>query len=470
MILADLGQQRRPRDAEEERCLSLVAAGEAEHGAEVAHLRSVERFRNRCRRRLGDDEIRRRRHAVRYPADLLLDHDMPCSAQCLPQRDDVVASGIGHQELYVKRAHRPTVEGRRAGVKGRHAGGLDRRPGTLDPLPMVQPLDIPSLAPGDDVHHPLLVTDVVVRGGDHPRTTLVLGNRTGHIESAPFWSGRDEQIRGIAKGMLVQVVGKVTSYRDSNQLEASSVRALPKGSVPLSDLAPSVGSTDRYWQRVDEVREKLAAPRLRAVLDLFYADERFRERYGECPGAPGTAHHARLGGLLQHTCEMLAIGTQIARVARADVELVVAGVLLHDIGKIDCYSWESGVFDTTERGRLIGHVVQGVIMLEQAINAAVPPPCTPDERLVLEHLILSHHGHLEFGAPVKPLTLEAEILHFADDASAKTASITDAYASTEYFPAGARISSKKIWQLDGRWMMKTPTGFGRDEALAAGDG
>lgn len=334
---------------------------------------------------------------------------------------------------------------------------------------MAQPLDIPALAPGDEVHHPLIVTDVVARGGDHPRTTLILGNRTGHIESAPFWAGRDEQIRGITKGTLVQVVGKVTSYRDSIQLEAASVRALPRGSVPLADLVPSVGSADRYWQRVDEVRERLTAPRLRAVLDLFYADEGFRERYGECPGAPGTAHHARLGGLLQHTCEVLAIGIQIARVARADSELVIAGVLLHDIGKIDCYSWESGVFDTTERGRLIGHVVHGVIMLEQAIAAAPEPPCTTEERLILEHLILSHHGQLEFGAPVKPLTLEAEILHFADDASAKTASISDAYASAEYFPAGARVSTRKIWQLDGRWMFKAALGFGREEGPEPGD-
>jgi len=74
----------------------------------------------------------------------------------------------------------------------------------------------------------------------------------------------------------------------------------------------------------------------------------------------------------------------------------------------------------------------------------------------------SHHGKLEFGSPVKPLTLEAEILHFADDASAKTASISEAYASREFFPEGAGVSTKKIWQLDGRWMFKTKASFGRD--------
>ena len=323
-------------------------------------------------------------------------------------------------------------------------------------------LDIPALAPGDDVHHPLVVIDVDVKGGDHPRTTLTFGNRTGQIVSAPFWAGRDDMVRGLAKGMLVQVVGKVTTYRDSNQLDAVSVRALPKGSVPLADLVPSVGPVDKYWQFVDEKRAELTAPRLRAVLDLFYGDDAFREQYEACPGAPGTGHHAKLGGLLQHTCEVLAIGLQISRVAKADIELVVAGVLLHDIGKLECYSWESGAFETTERGRLVGHVVQGVIMLQRAIQRAPISPCTPEEQLILEHLILSHHGKPEFGAPVKPLTLEAEILHFADDASAKTAAINEAYALKEYFPDGAGVSARKIWQLDGRWMFKSSADFGRE--------
>ncbi len=270
-------------------------------------------------------------------------------------------------------------------------------------------------------------------------------------------------IAGIQKGMLVQVVGRVTTYRDANQLDASSVRALPKGSIPLSELVPSVGPVEKYWTFIDEARQRLTAPRLRGVLDLFYADSAFRDRYSECPGAPGTGHHATLGGLLQHTCEVLAIGRQIARIAHADEELVIAGALLHDIGKTDCYTWESGIFDTNERGRLIGHVVQGLIMLRQALSCASPTPCTPDEHLLLEHYILSHHGKLEFGSPVRPMTMEAEILHFADDASAKTASFADAFKSKELFPGEERVSARKVWQLDNRFMFRATMDFGREE-------
>lgn len=322
-------------------------------------------------------------------------------------------------------------------------------------------LDFKTLPIGADVHHPLLLLDVLVRSGEHARTILVLGNRTGRIDSAPFWAGRDEMVRGLAKGMLVQVVGKVSSYRDAKQLEAVSIRPLPRGSVPLADLVPSVGDVDRYWQYLDEMRTRITAPRLRAVLDLFYTDDTFRLAYEQCPGSPGTGHHAALGGLLQHTTEVVRIGVAMARVAHADVELVAGAAMLHDIGKTRSYAWETGVFEITEPGRMIGHVVLGAMMLHDAVAASTAPPCTDDELMVLMHLILSHHGKLEYGSPVRPLTLEADILHRADDASAGTASITEAYNSPEYFGADARIASRGVWGADNRRLMRVPAGFGR---------
>lgn len=323
-------------------------------------------------------------------------------------------------------------------------------------------LDIATLQAGDEVHHPFLVLDVVAKGGDHPRTVLTFGNRTGRIDSAPFWAGKDEMVRGLAKGMLVQVVGTVSAYRESLQLDATSVRPLPKGSIPLADLAPSVGPVEPYWQFLDDVRARLTAPRLRAVADLFFADSGFRERFEQCPGAPGQGHHAAIGGLLQHTCEVVSIARQMARVAKADAELVMVAAMLHDIGKVECYTWETGVFDTNTRGRLVGHIVLGAMMLRERIAAGDPPPCTAGEQLLLEHLILSHHGELAYGSPVRPLTLEAEILHHADNTSAKTAAITEAYASAELFPGDAVVATRKVWQLDGRWLVRLAPDFGRD--------
>jgi len=150
--------------------------------------------------------------------------------------------------------------------------------------------------------------------------------------------------------------------------------------------------------------------------------------------------------------------------ARADEELVIAGAMLHDIGKLESYRWEDGVFDTTERGRLAGHVAIGAMMFRSALEAQAEPPCTEQEAMLLEHFILSHHGKLEYGAPVRPMTLEAEILHFADDTSAKTAAINDAYGSPEFFPGDARLSTKRVWQLDQRWLFRGDADFGREDA------
>lgn len=324
------------------------------------------------------------------------------------------------------------------------------------------PLDLKSLALGDPIHHPLMVLDVNLLTGEHPRTVLTLGNSSGRIQTAPFWPGRDEQIQGLVPGMIIQVVGKISAYRDSRQLEATSVRLLPPGSIPLEELVPSVGAVDRYWNFIDDVRERFSAPRLRSLVDLFFADDAFRVRFQECPGAPGTGHHASLGGLLQHTCEVILIGRQIARVAHADEDLVVAGAMLHDIGKTECYDWQSGVFQINLRGRLNGHVAEGAMMFRTAWEASIPKPSLPEEALLMEHMILSHHGKLEFGAPVRPATLEAEILNFADDASAKTTSFNKALDGNEYFrDAGSWVSSSTVWDLDRRWVVRPQVDFGR---------
>lgn len=315
---------------------------------------------------------------------------------------------------------------------------------------------------GAKVQDTFLVLAVSVRtqaNGD-PFTILTLGNSTGSIGTEPFWAERRRDVEGLHKGHAVQVIGEVGSYRNRPQLRVVSIRHLPEGSVNVNALLPSVGAVDRYWETLDGWRREITKPRLRHVVDLFYEDESFRERYERCPGAV-RGHHAQIGGLLKHTTEVAAIGRTIARTSGADGELVLAGVLLHDIGKVEAYSWD-GLFDMTERGRLIGHVALGALMLERRIKEAAEPPCTERERDILLHLLLSHHGRLEFGSPVPPMTLEAEILHWADNASAKTASVAEALGDPSMFPAG--MVSEPIRSLDGRRVFKGRSDWG------AGDG
>lgn len=324
---------------------------------------------------------------------------------------------------------------------------------------MSRVLDLPSLRPGERVQDTFLVLETEQKnfeGGDC--TVVTFGNATGRLTSAPFWDRDQAMVEGLRRGHVVQVIGEVADYRGRRQLKVSSLRLLPAATVELGQLLPTVGDVSRYWDTVDGWRQEITKPRLAGVVALFYEDADFRRRFEQCP-ASVSGHHAVLGGLLQHTVEVGAIARTIARACGADVELVLAGVLLHDIGKLDAYRWD-GVFDYTDAHYLVGHVVLGALALERRLDETLPPPCTTEERQLLLHLVLSHHGRLEYGSPVPPLTLEAEVLHWADNASARTASMAEALRDADAFTEGL-ISQKRVWQLDHRRPYRGASDWGR---------
>ena len=323
---------------------------------------------------------------------------------------------------------------------------------------MPRPTDLTTLHIGDRLQDPLLVIEADQRsfeGGVY--TVLTLGNATGAIATEPFWPERVSEVEGIRKGHVVQVIGEVADYRGRRQLRVTSLRLLPAGSVDAAGLLPSVGDVEPYWEKLDAWRREIAKPRLAAVLALFYDEEDFRRRYERCP-ASIAGHHAALGGLLKHTTEVAVIARAITRVAGADQDLVLAGVLLHDVGKLDAYRWD-GAFAYTDAGHLVGHVVLGALALERRLNEHTPPPCSGAERAVLHHLILAHHGRLEYGSPVTPMTLEAEVLHWADNASAKTASMADALRDADAF-GEELVSQRRFWQLDQRRAFRGTSDWG----------
>jgi 3'-5' exoribonuclease len=325
---------------------------------------------------------------------------------------------------------------------------------------MSDPLHLPSLDVGHRVDAPLLVLEVDIRStasGD-PYTMLTLGNASGRIGTEPFWRERQEDVAGLRSGHIVHVVGEVGTFRDKRQLRVSSIRSVPAGAADLAAFLPTVGAVEKYRKTLDGWRREISAPRLRTVLDLFFEDEEFRTRFEACPAAV-QGHHAALGGLLKHTTEVAAIARTVARTCGADPDVTLAGALLHDIGKLESYTW-NGLFAFTDRGRLLGHVVIGAMMLEEAIATADAAPCTDLERDLLLHLILSHHGHLEFGSPVTPMTLEAEVLYWSDNASAKTASMADVLQDDESFPDGSVSTTQ--WTLDRRRAYRGRSDWGRE--------
>jgi 3'-5' exoribonuclease len=312
------------------------------------------------------------------------------------------------------------------------------------------------------VEGPVLVLAVEHRDSQHGGfATLVLGNCTGRLPTAPFWKEDLPRLAGIEVGVVAWIAGVIGQFNGRRQVKVSSLTPLPHATVPWHRLLPSVACVAPYWHALDRWRRAIGGPRLRRAVDLFFEDPAFRARFEACPASTG-GHHAELGGLLRHTCEVASIGRAIARTCRADHDLVLAGALLHDIGKLEAYRWD-GPFDTTEAGALLGHVTLGMLMLDRRLTGQ-PAACTDRERLLLQHLIASHHGRLEFGAAAPPMTLEAEILHFADNVSAKTASMTEALSNSGNFDREKLVSMRALWQLDKRRVYRGRSDWGAAES------
>ena len=321
------------------------------------------------------------------------------------------------------------------------------------------PLSLPQLTAGASVSAELLVLERVERttGGGDPFWVLTLGNSSGTLQTAPIWKDNAAWVDGVEKGRVVQVLGSVEVYAKTGarQLKVTGpVRVLPSGTERIDEFLPRVEyATERLWDALDKLRAGISTPRLSEAVNLFFADDAFRSRFERTPGAV-RGHHAKLGGLLLHVCEVASIGQQMAKTMRkANVDLVVTGALLHDIGKVEAYTVDAKGLGYDPRNHLIGHVVLGCLMFsERVTRARAAGTCTLSDGQIteLQHMILSHHGSLEFGSPVQPMTLEAELLHWADETSAKADSFVEALADAELFSSGDEVSARKSWQLDRR--------------------
>jgi 3'-5' exoribonuclease len=319
------------------------------------------------------------------------------------------------------------------------------------------PLLIPQLSPGDRVAGDLLVFDRAEKktnNGD-PYVVLTLGNSSGRIDTSPIWSDKIEWADGARSGKVVQAIGDVTVYGKGGPAKkqlalTGPVRILPDESFRAEEFLPSIdGDTQKLWAWIDRTRSEMESRTLRRVLDLFFADDDFRVRFERTPASTG-GHHAKLGGLLLHIYEVTSIARQAARTMRANVDLVVAGALLHDIGKVESYEIGPGGFSFTSCGLLVGHVVLGTLMLERRLALLGERICSDGQLTELHHMILSHHGALEFGSPVQPMTTEAEIVHWADEASAKATDMLELLADGELFSEGRETSDKSHWRLKRR--------------------
>ena len=277
---------------------------------------------------------------------------------------------------------------------------------------------IADLREGEPVTSFFLARDIQVRQrrSGEPYLTLVLADRTGEV-SAVMWEGVEEASQGLVEGDIVKVQGVLGLYQRERQLTLTRVRRAAPGEAALEDYLPRSAQDPavllaRLRETVDGIRE----PHLRRLLSGLLEDEGFMAAFSTAPAAK-SLHHAVLGGLLEHTVSVVGLCRMLAEYYPAvDRDLLLTAAMLHDVGKVQELTWDR-VFDYTDAGRLLGHITLGALLVEERIRGMRDFPEDLAQRLL--HCLLSHHGELEWGSPKRPKTLEALVLHYAEDLDGK---------------------------------------------------
>ena len=250
-----------------------------------------------------------------------------------------------------------------------------------------------------------------------PFITLLLADQTGELP-AVMWEDQDGVGGEIREGDVVKVQGVVGSYQGERQLTIQRLRLAREDEAALEDFLPTTeADVTSLLAFLQEIICSFTSEPLKHLLTRVLDGEGFRNAFAAAPAAKGL-HHAYLGGLLEHTVSVVKLCDTIAAHygREVDRDLLLASAILHDVGKIFELRWDRG-FDYSDEGRLLGHITQGVLFVEEQIHEI--PDFPPQVRMELLHNILSHHGQYEWGSPRRPKTLEGLILHATENLDGK---------------------------------------------------
>jgi len=271
-------------------------------------------------------------------------------------------------------------------------------------------------------------------------------------------------------GDVVQVDGTVEEYRGACQLRVRKIIRCAPENYDLRDYLPrSTRDPEEMYAVLLERLRRVPEGRLRALLLLLVEDPAIAEKYKLAPAA-ASFHHAYLGGLLEHVISLVKLGDELCdHYEWIDRDLVLTGLVLHDLGKIEELSFTRG-FTYTTRGQLLGHITIGLDIINERIRAMPDFPAALRDKI--EHLILSHHGKLEFGSPKEPMFPEALLVHYLDDLDSKLESMRSQFAADkdragewtsrnralgrELLKPGAGVSSPQVENAGGQQGRQAP--------------
>lgn len=321
-------------------------------------------------------------------------------------------------------------------------------------------LNISDMTSGTRVDgaYSLVNPQVAPKRDGSPYFKCLVRDATGQI-SARLWSIDPDAAEEITRTGYAWISGCTENYKDQIQLKIEEIKPYEPDDADLAILLPhTTQDVSMMFEEVSDIMRSVKDPMVRALVDSYLDDDQLMRRFRQAPAAVAL-HHAFIGGLLEHTRQLLKIAdASLPLYPDLNRDLVLIGLFLHDLGKGYELQWQRG-FDYTLTGNLVGHIVFGVQLLgvkikvaEQALGGErFPLPL----RHCIEHIILSHHGKREYGSPVLPSTPEAIFVSQLDNLDAKTAMALSAADRANLKPG--QTFSEKIWALETKIYRPDPS-------------
>src|SRR5450432_3306914 len=253
-----------------------------------------------------------------------------------------------------------------------------------------------------------------------PYLALTLGDRSGHVE-AKMWDNVEDAVDACNQDDFIKVKGLINKYKNRFQLTIHKLRRMGESEVDFADYLPKTSKDiGELWRTLAGYVATFKDPHLKALVEAFMSDPEIAEAYRNAPAAK-TLHHAFIGGLLEHVVSLFHSCDLMCRnYPQVNRDLLLTGAFFHDIGKIHELTYNRS-FSYSTRGQLLGHMIIELEMLQAKLPHV--PDFPPELKILLEHLIISHHGHYEFGSPKLPMFPEALMLHYLDDLDSKMESM-----------------------------------------------
>lgn len=280
-----------------------------------------------------------------------------------------------------------------------------------------------------------------------PYVSFTLQDKTGTIE-AKLWDAKEEMLEGVKPGSVIQISGEVLRYKGVLQLRLYNLSLVNPTETNPADYVASTPLSDEYMhQRIDETLKSLTDPIIRKVTETVLSE--YGDKFYSYPAAARN-HHDFVGGLATHVIAMIDLANSFCELYPAlNRDLLISGILLHDLGKVVELSGPI-LTEYTLVGKLVGHIS----IMQSKVNevAEILGYADTEQVTLIRHLILSHHGEYEYGSPVLPLIMEAEILNYIDNIDARMNMFAKALGPIEEGTFTARI-----FALENRMFYKPKT-------------